>query len=441
MRSAVKTVVLWLGSLGCAVLPWSPASAQSSDGHPVEGWLHQETMTGSWGGTRARLDEAGISLRGHHTSETANNPSGGRAETARYTQQVDFGADLDLDRLAGVSGGRIVITFADRAGRSLSADALGNNKFAVQEVYGYGQNFRLVELHYRQQLLKGRLLFDVGWAPLGGTFATSRIYCSYFQTLATCGTLALNNGGWQHFPAGQWGAMVRIQPSQAYYASTGVYQVNPKNTTAAGGLDLNFEGTGVIVPLELAWLPGQRRGTPGEYKVGGYYDSSRAPDVLLDVNGRSAGLTDAPFAQHNGRWGIYALATQMVYRQASNGNRGLTLFGFAMASDPSTETFRYLYAGALYQGTFAHRDADFVSLLIAHGRYNSRLTRLQEERNAVSPGAVGIQTHETVVEADYGIAVSPWLQVRPNVQYVVRPGGTGQVPNAFVIGLLTKVRF
>jgi porin len=440
MRAAVRAVALWLGSLGFAVLLCSPTAAQPSNGSMLGDWLNQDTMTGNWGGIRTRLEEAGISLRGHYTSETAYNPSGGRFAAARYTQQFDFGADLDLDRLAGIPGGQVLITFTDRKGRSLSADALGNNRFAVQELYGGGQNFRLVELHYQQELLDRQLLFDIGWAPVGSYFATSPIYCSYFQTLATCGTLQLNNFSWQNWPFGQWGARVRFQPSPEYYVSTGVYQVNPRHATE--GLDLTFAGTGVIVPFELAWLPGQGgSGMPGEYKLGGYYDSSRTPDVFLDINGLSAGLTGAPFAQRNGRWGVYALATQMVYREASGGRRGLTLFGMATASDPKTETFRYFYVGAVYQGTFAHREADFVSLVFAHGRYNSRLTRFQEDRNRVSPGAVGIQTYESMMEVAYGIAVAPWLQVRPNLQYVIRPGGTGKIRDALVIGLFTKITF
>jgi porin len=180
---------------------------------------------------------------------------------------------------------------------------------------------------------------------------------------------------------------------------------------------------------------------PGEYKLGGYYDSSRSSDVFLDINRLSAGLTGAPFAQHNGRWGVYALATQMVYREASEGKRGLTLFGMATASDPETETFRFFYAGAFYQGTFAHRDDDFVSLLFAYGSYNNRLTRFQEDRNTVSPGGVGSQKYERVVEVDYRIAVAPWLKVRPNLQYVIRPGRTGKIQDAFVIGLFTQVTF
>ena len=65
----------------------------------------------------------------------------------RYTQQVDFGAGFDLNRLVGIHNATIQLTLTDRDGRSLTADAIGN-QFAVQELYGAGQNFRLAELNY-----------------------------------------------------------------------------------------------------------------------------------------------------------------------------------------------------------------------------------------------------------------------------------------------------
>lgn len=39
------------------------------------------------------------------------------------------------------------------------------------------------------------------------------------------------------------------------------------------------------------------------------------------------------------------------------------------------------------------------------------------------------------------VQIAPWLSVRPNFQYVINPGGTGKIPNAFVIGLHTGVTF
>ncbi len=59
------------------------------------------------------------------TSETAGNPTGGLKQATEYAQQIDFGADLDMAKLASIPGGQIHVTFSDRAGNSLSDLDLG----------------------------------------------------------------------------------------------------------------------------------------------------------------------------------------------------------------------------------------------------------------------------------------------------------------------------
>jgi len=48
---------------------------------------------------------------------------------------------------------------------------------------------------------------------------------------------------------------------------------------------------------------------------------------------------------------------------------------------------------------------------------------------------------EAVAEIDYGVRVAPWLSLRPNLQYIFHPGGTGRIPDALVVGLYTQVTF
>ena len=80
-------------------------------------------------------------------------------------------------------------------------------------------------------------------------------------------------------------------------------------------------------------------------------------------------------------------------------------------------------------------------MLFAYARTNPRLTRYQEDRNTIVSGSAGIQTYESVAEIDYNVQIAPWLSIRPNLQYIVRPAGTGRIPNAFVVGLYTSVTF
>ncbi|MCU1325529.1 MAG: carbohydrate-selective porin [Bryobacterales bacterium] len=414
-----------------------PVPAQQA----VEGGFNQSTMTGDWGRARTTLQDKGINIRAHFTTESAGNPLGGNYQTGRYTQQIDFGADFDLNRLMRMPDAKIQVTLTDRVGRSLSADALGN-QFAVQELYGAGQNFRLAEMNYQQDLLKQKVTIQLGWSPIGDNFAGLPGFCN-FQNGVICGhanAMTVNSGA-HNFPTAEWGARIQVRPRPDFYVATGIYQVNPNQGDADAGFNLSFRSTGAFVPIELGWSPGRGSGElPGDYKIGGYYNSSKTPDVLKDVNGFSAALTGEPFEQHGGRWGGYIMADHMVFREQSSAMRGLTLGFMAAMGDPDTAKYRYFWvAGGHYQGTFARRDNDVVSFMVAYARTNSRLTRYQQDLDTVVPGAVGIQTYESIAEIDYGVQLTPWLKIRPNLQYVFNPGGTGKIRNAFVMGLYMQL--
>lgn len=227
---------------------------QSVTSQPAD-WLDRDTLTGNWAGVRTTLQRAGIELRTGFTTESAANPVGGQKQTARYTQQVDFGADLDLSRLVGDPGAKIQITFTDRVGRSLCADAIGN-LFAVQQLYGAGQNFRIVELNYQQSLFADKLNFELGWSPAGDFFASLPVFCD-FQNGFICGhpsPLASDSGA-QNYPIGQWGARVRMNPTQQFYIQTGLYQVNPNER------DSTKVWTSPLAALAY-WFPSNSRGCP-----------------------------------------------------------------------------------------------------------------------------------------------------------------------------------
>ena len=88
---------------------------------------------------------------------------------------------------------------------------------------------------------------------------------------------------------------------------------------------------------------------------------------------------------------------------------------------PRTElnTFPYFYeSGLIYHGLFPGRDNDITTLGIAYGQYSSKLAG----------------TYETVFEVGHKFQITPWLGLHPDFQYILRPGGTGKIPDAMVLG-------
>src|SRR5690348_10247791 len=344
MCLSLRGAAVYLAAVAAAAFAL-PLTAQQPTVGEQASWLDRPTLTGNWNALRTEIEKKGITLRAHFVTESAGNPIGGKSHTVRYTQQIDFGADLDLGQMVDDQGGKIQITFTDRKGRSLSADAIGN-LFAVQQLYGAGQNFRLAELNYQQNLFGERLVIELGWSPAGDYFASLPVFCD-FQNGFICGhpNPMTTNSGAHNSPVGQWGARLKVKPSRQYYIQAGLYQLNPHAGDADSGFDLSFSSTGVLVPLEFGWLPGKGTGqSPGIYKIGAYYNSTPTSDVLTDMDGLSAGLTGAPFAVRNGRWGTYLLADQVVERDGPNARHFLRVGAIGGVADRATAMYQYFVA-------------------------------------------------------------------------------------------------
>jgi len=437
-RDRVRTTLLLAGFVTLSTV--RPALAQSTQGGASSS---RATLTGDWGGLRTRLKDRGITFNAHYASEGAAIISGGPYRTGRYTHQFDLETLFDLDKLAGIPDAHVQFTLTDRFGRSLTNDVL-HNQFSVQELYGAGQNFRLAELNYQQDFADHRIQIELGWSPLGDHLARLPDFCK-FQNGVICGhaNAMTTNSGAHNFPTAQWGARITAYPVPHFYVTSGVFQVNPDAGDKDKGFDLGFDSTGVFVPVEFGWETGRGEdGLPGDYKVGAYYNSSDTPDVYEDVNGMPAAFTGASFLEHNGRYGAYAIASQTIYKPDPDSPHGLRLGVMAGGGDRATSRYSWFWlAGGVWQGTFAGRDKDYIAFMAGYARTNPRLTRYQRERDSIAPGSVGIQTYESVVEVDYGAVVAPWLTFRPNLQYILRPGGTGAMRNALVLGLYTQVTF
>ena len=147
-------------------------------------------------------------------------------------------------------------------------------------------------------------------------------------------------------------------------------------------------------------------------------------------------------ARHGGRHGGYVMGEQVIYQpETGNATRAFSIMGIAGGGDNATARFRrFAIAGAVYQGPFAHRPDDFVSLMVAWARTNPRLGRFQRDRNQMLPNNASVQRSETVIELDCGIQATPWLLLQPNLQYIVQPGGNQDRSDALVLGLHFAVK-
>lgn len=402
-------------------------------------------LFGDWNGNRTRLADVGVTFDLGYTSEVAHNFTGGTAQLTRYTDQWKFGATLDLEKLWGWSGGTFQIVMTDRNGRDLGTDAgIGNNQL-IQEVYGRGQTWHLTIFALEQKFLDGKLAWRVGRLPVGEDFAS---FSCDFQNLTFCGSQPGNIVGdyWVNWPTSQWATRLKFAPSDRAYVQIGVYQVNPKYVddqyARHSGWKLDFPSgtTGALIPLELGWTPLVDR-RPGSYKLGVWYNTSGGADLFLDSQHQPRAITDGQPLQHDSRRGIYINLQQQVSGDA--GNSGVTLFLNVSQADRATSaTDRQIAMGMEYASPFG-RPMDKVGFAVGATHANSYAADYQRLYNNLHPDQAGLvkDGNEYVTEMFYSWSPVPTVALRPNLQYIVHPGGSEQNHNAFVIGLKSIVVF
>ncbi|WP_252089511.1 carbohydrate porin [Pseudomonas sp. MWU13-3659] len=395
--------------------------------------LTRDTLTGDWGGLRHQLEADGFKFTGDYSGETAYNTHGGRHRSARYSQNLKLGVQFDLAKLYGLdNGGKVQLTVNDRRGNSASEDLVGN-RLPIQENYG-GLYTRLTELSYEGNLTP-TLNVKLGYMAMGNDLGglDSGILCN-FMNAGFCGhPLNMSGGsGWTNYPNAHLGARVKYDLSPAWQLRVAAFNVDPEsngNSSRAWHLGPKHT-TGTVVPVELVYkLQGE---LPAEYKLGYYYDSSNVKRI-----GSSQEVA--------GRGGHYLLVDQAVWSDPVSPGRTLHAFGQYSASSKAASPFtRWYGAGVVLYKPFEGRPRDALALGYGRAVPNPR-SRDVLEASALDAGQgfPNLDSAEQLIELSYGYQATPWLNLRPDVQYIVEPGAFSgkDIDNALVVGLQVKASF
>ncbi|WP_426212547.1 carbohydrate porin [Pseudomonas sp. TWR2-1-1] len=416
------------GGLSLSILTPSWALADSSD------LMSRSTLTGDWGGERRKLADKGITITGDYSSETISNLHGGIKRGTRYAQQLRVAAKFDLSKLLGTpDAGFVQIMVNDRRGNSATEDLLGN-RLSAQENYG-GEYTRLTEFSYQRNLFSEAVSAKVGYLVMGTDFGGMPILTNFVSAGFCAHPLTMSSGsGWGNYPTAHWGAELRYDVNDSLTLQTAVFQVNPEhNSLPSEAFSMpSHDTTGAILPLEAIF--NNHAFLSGQYKAGWYYDSSHSPKI---------GSTE----KSSNRTGAYVLMDQAIWRDEQDPESVLRLFGQAATSNAATSPMRRWYSvGLVKQKPFASRPHDTIAFGYGRAVLNSRTRDLQESA-ATSLGEseiiASLDNGEQMLELNYGAQVTPWLLLRPDLQYYIEPGAFSgkKRGNALAAGLQVKVTF
>ena len=389
-------------------------------------------------GQAALQKETGVKLYFDYYGVFLGNPTGGLSQAVGYSHEIVVGGHFDLEKIIGWSGATLTASFAEGAGHNLSQNI--GNYFVVSESYVQDAGV-LFDLYLTQKLFDDKLDLRIGRMTAGQMFAT----LPAFGLQVNGGINGNPNNLFSNAPfhagiTATNAAMIKYKPTIETYVSSGIFQATPRlGVYAYHGADFSIRpGDGILMMFEAGWKPTfgatksglsndkqivENPGLPGIYKLGGYY-------------------SNYTFDQFSGgqianAYGFYALGQQMVWRSQKNKSDNFSLWGGAVYSpqtDISSNPFMGM-AGTIWQGLIPGRDQDqwLTCFLIAN--YSSAYA------SSISAPGTTTPTYEAVLETSYVIQLNKYLSVQPDIQYIVRPNGYGNIPNAFVIGLQAVVSF
>ena len=392
-------------------------------------------LLGDWHDWRSELAAHGIDFTGYWTGIVSANPVGGKKEGHATTVDDTFiVAHFDLDRILRIPHGGLQLSFIDRGGRGLSNEYIGG-QFNVQQCVG-GQSPFFYQAFLEQHLAANRLYYKAGRFSASDDMNASPFY-----------GLSLNNGidgdirnvlfdtQSSAYPFPTWGGYLRVELPRHFAYKTAIFQTTAQVFNPAHhGLDWGIHnGDSAITMNEFVWEPkahakdlsGATAELPGHYWIGSTYTPWKGFTQFL-----------SPTKVGNS-YGFYLHADQMLYRPSATGKANVSLWT-AAAYYPQQNIAIVpiqINVGLVDQGRIHSRPDDKTFLGFIYGQFSRDWAKKQVALGNGNP------SHEMVVELAHRLQLARHTFLQPDLQYQIRPAGTGRIPSALVLGAELGITF
>jgi porin len=400
-------------------------------------------LFGSWGGVRDAMIERGLDTRLHYTTQPMFNVSGGEIEGGTYLHNIGVDFAWDLEKVGGPSNTSLLIKVSKRDGKSVSSEFVapseGGNTFTVQEIFG-GQVWKLANVQLNFRFVDDQLDIAVGRVVANDDFLRSPLYCQFVNN-SYCGSpkpvFLQDPFTFSAYPTAQWGMRARFDSSdRRWTAQAAIYDGDPElkggdpasKNHNVHGTSWSFGENGVVLAGEVHYHRHRDSETelPGTYKIGGYWMNGDFKDISK---------TDNSTVEGNAM--IWFLTDQMLYRETSGDDQGLSAFGTFVYSleDKVNQMDNYFSVGLVYKGLIPNRSRDTTGLAFTKGWFSDAL---KTSRRA---DGLAVKHDEAVLELNHKFELGHGIAFQPDVQYVANPAGTKEIDDAFLVGAKVTIQF
>jgi porin len=399
----------------------------------------------------------GVNLQFSYIQDTFGNVTGGVKQGATYASALYMLLDVDLGKMAGLSG----LTFRANAYQIQGAGLSINNiyNYATISSIEARSTTRLVELWLEQKFLNDLASIRVGQLAADNEFFSSEFDALYVNGTFGWATIFSANlpGSGPGYPLATPGARLKLTPNEHLTLLAGLFNGDPAGT-GFSGKEQAVDPAGINFRLhDPALLFGEAQfaynqdkassGLAGTVKLGAWYHLGTFNDNHFGFDGKS--LADptgvgVPLA-YAGDYSVYGVIDQMIWRlDGDNPKKGVGVFG-RIAASPGDRNLMDFYAdaGVNFIGIVPHRPNDTFGFAASYSRLSPSVAALDRD-NAFFTGKLSAERdYELALELTYQAVVVAGWTVQPDFQYIVHPGGGSpdpanpaqRIPNAAVIGL------
>lgn len=385
--------------------PQVQAEAQDVAGgleaEPSEEYAASEHLLGDLGGVRAGLAGRGISIDPVLTLDFASNfRNGNDTSGSAFFHIFNLYVTIETEPLFGLTDGTFYADLLTQNGQSPSDEA---GDYQLISEYDYGGRTQVGEIWYEQQLLDEALRVRVGKIDANAQFCYAE------------NSFDFSNGGLNYgFPISQFNFMPTApDPSFGVMA---FYSIDDQASFGTGVFDGALqEGklTGKLGPKTLFDHPSDLYFV-FEYDLA--FNVAENPWLVkLGAFHHTGTFEEFDGGADNGNTGFYALLDAKLRKELpadADDEQGLGAFAvYDTAESDKTEADHHFAGGLAWTGALPGRDNDVFGVGASYAHF--------------SGGAGFLDSGELAIEAFYKLAITEYLGVKADLQYIKDPGGAG----------------
>ncbi|HEY5370378.1 MAG TPA: carbohydrate porin [Hanamia sp.] len=346
-----------------------------------------------------KLKDNGVVFGVAESLEGYYNFTGGIRVGSAAASTFDLNVGLDLNKLLHLRGAKF---YADFEAHSFQ----NPTKLLVEDIQVFDKNtadpfLQMFEFWYQQEFFHNTLRLKIGKVDANAEFSLIDNGLNFMSSSShVTPTLFV----FPTFPDPKPSVNLFFTPGKLFYTSIAAYAANQSNhfldfSGKPGSVQPTLNGTLWITESGLTWSHLSGKAADGNLRLG------------IWTHTGEFNRTEDSSAVH-GASGMYAVINQTIWKPVSETetNRGLRMFvEYARSDKGVAPVYQQFGGGLLWTG-------------IAEGRRDDVLgISTQYARISLKPGL--LWKHEQTIESFYKFILASWVNLQPDLQYIVHPGG------------------